>query len=177
VPSRPAGTPAWTSATAVPTTTEPLPPPTVSVARLQPGLGVVGIANAPDPVGASLELTTDFVHWRDVTPPIPGPDSYGDAYRFIDVSFLDPRQGWVVAYSEAVGSLLLYRTTNGGTTWQEEGDTQACGSICPEYVDFVTPLDGWRGSRSVPAPRPSATGRLRPRTSPSARRTHPPSGP
>jgi hypothetical protein len=130
--------------TPIPTTPELPAPPVVSVDRLQPGLGVVGIANARNPAGAALELTTDFVHWRDVTPPIPGPDRYGDAYRFIDVSFLNPRQGWVVAYSEAQGSLLLYRTTDSGATWTDEGSTEACGSICPELVDFVTPMDGWR---------------------------------
>jgi photosystem II stability/assembly factor-like uncharacterized protein len=122
----------------------PPPPPTVSVARLQPGLGVVGIANAPGPLGAALELTTDDVHWRDVTPPIPGPDRYGEPYRFIDLSFLNARLGWVVAYSEPTGSLLLYRTTDGGSTWHKEATTPACGSICPEYVDFVSPTDGWR---------------------------------
>jgi hypothetical protein len=143
VSSRPPGTPTPPTTTTTPTT-QPPAAPVVSVARLQPGLGVVGIANAPDPVEASLELTTDFVHWRDVTPPIPGPDSDGDAYRFIDASFLDPRQGWVVAYAQGRGSLLLYRTTDGGATWLDEGETQACGSACPEYVDFITPMDGWR---------------------------------
>jgi hypothetical protein len=134
--------PSATTSPPSPTTTPAQP--VVSVAYVRPGFGVVGIANAPTPLEASLELTTDFVHWRDITPPIPGPDQYGDAYRFTDVSFLNSLQGWVVAYSEASSSLRLYRTTDGGETWQYEGDAPGCGSVCAEFVDFVNPLDGWR---------------------------------
>ena len=54
----------------------------VSVAYLRPDFGIIGITNAPTSLKASLEMTTDFVHWYDITPPIPGPDSYGAAYVF-----------------------------------------------------------------------------------------------
>ena len=141
-PSRDPGATSTTSSSTV--STVPPQPPVVSVAYLRPHLGVVGIANAPSSAGARLELTTDFVHWRDITPPIPGPDKYGDTYRFTDVSFLNPRLGWVVAYSEPVSSLRLYRTTDGGRNWRDEGQAPGCGSVCAENVDFVDPLHGWR---------------------------------
>jgi hypothetical protein len=97
-PRATSGVPETTSTTSSSTlATVPSQPPVVSVAYLRPHLGVVGIANAHSSVGALLELTTDFVHWRDITPPIPGPDKYGETYRFTDLSFLNPRVGWVVA--------------------------------------------------------------------------------
>jgi len=114
----------------------------VTVAYLRPGLGVVGLVNAPTPYHVELELTTDFSHWRNITPPIPGSDQYGGIDVLRNVSFPTPSDGWVVAGLST--GLELYRTTDGGTSWQDEGSVTSGGSAGDELVDFLDASHGWR---------------------------------
>jgi photosystem II stability/assembly factor-like uncharacterized protein len=119
-------------------------PPSASAAELGNGFGVVAIAQAPNSLGSELEMTTDFVHWRDITPPIPGPDQYGEDYVFTDIDFINEQDGWVAAFYQGGGVNLIYRTTDGGASWRDEGQADCRDAFCETDLDFVGPLDGWR---------------------------------
>ena len=88
-------------------------------------------------------MTTDFVHWRDITPPVPDQGQYGGIASIRSVSFLTPEQGWVVV-GLPTSALELYRTTDGGATWQDEGGVTSGGAAGQELIDFVDPSHGWR---------------------------------
>lgn len=100
------------------------------------------MTNVHTPTHALLDSTTDFVHWRDITPPIPGLDQYGDTYVLSDVSFPTASDGWVVASQP--GSLILFRTRDGGSTWQNLGMAEQGGSAGEELVTFTDASHGWR---------------------------------
>jgi hypothetical protein len=140
--SSPAPSSAPTTTTSTTTTTFPPALPSVSATFLRPGWGIVALFNAPTPSGALLEMTTDFVHWRNITPPVPGPDQYGDTFSISDISFPTADCGWVVVGTP--GILFLYRTTDGGSTWQNLGNTGQGGSAGEELVTFTDALHGWR---------------------------------
>jgi photosystem II stability/assembly factor-like uncharacterized protein len=141
-------------ATTTSTTALPQPPPRVSSAFLRPGFGVVSIINADSPSGSLLEATTDFVHWRNITPPVPPRDKYGDPYAFGAISFLNSLNGWVVAgWPGSVAESVLFRTTNGGRSWRKESnsfDGEGFGDVSPELVTFANARDGWRVVISIP---------------------------
>jgi photosystem II stability/assembly factor-like uncharacterized protein len=104
---------------------------------------VIGLVNAPARYQVELELTTDFVHWRNITPPLPGPAQYGGTAVLRNVSFPTPDDGWVVAGLPS-NALELYRTTDGGVTWQDEGGVTSGGSAGDELIDFLDASRGWR---------------------------------
>ena len=116
--------------------------PTVTAAYLRPGYGVVAMANTGSAPHYLLEVTTDFVHWRDISPPPPPPSQYGDDYRLSSISFPTALDGWVVARTG--GNLVLYRTTDGGSTWQDLGATGQGGAAGEELIGFSDALHGWR---------------------------------
>jgi photosystem II stability/assembly factor-like uncharacterized protein len=94
---------------------------------------------------SQLELTTDFVHWRNITPPGLTPDRYGDVYAFESVSFPTALDGWVTA--DRAGALYLFRTINGGRTWTIEGPSKGSdqgGAAGYEMVTFDNVEQGWR---------------------------------
>jgi photosystem II stability/assembly factor-like uncharacterized protein len=90
-----------------------------------------------------LELTTDFVHWHNITPPVPGQGQYGGGSAIRNVSFLNPEEGWVVVFLPN-NTLELYRTSDGGSTWQDEGGVTSAGSAGDELIDFIDSNHGWR---------------------------------
>jgi hypothetical protein len=122
-----------------------IPQPSVSVAYLRHGLGIVGMVNTRTPDRSQLELTTDFVHWRNITPPGLKPDRYGDVYVFESVSFPTALDGWVTA--NRAGTLYMFRTINGGRTWTIEGPSKGSdqgGAAGYEMVTFDNAEQGWR---------------------------------
>jgi photosystem II stability/assembly factor-like uncharacterized protein len=79
--------------------------------------------------------------WRKVTPPMLRADG---ADPIDDVAFLDRRHGWVAAYNCATVDVYLYRTSDGGRSWQSLGrpTDHSCGGG-PTFLSFVDDMHGW----------------------------------
>jgi photosystem II stability/assembly factor-like uncharacterized protein len=79
--------------------------------------------------------------WRNATPPMLRADGI-DALD--DVAFEDRRHGWVAAYNCARASVYLYRTSDGGRSWQALGMPayHSCGGG-PTFLSFVDDEHGW----------------------------------
>jgi photosystem II stability/assembly factor-like uncharacterized protein len=83
----------------------------------------------------------DEGRWRNSTPPMLREDEI-DAID--DVAFVSRRDGWVAAYNCATASVYLYRTGDGGRSWQSLGKpaSRSCGGG-PTYLSFVDERRGW----------------------------------
>lgn len=79
--------------------------------------------------------------WRNVTPPMLRTDGVN---AIDDVAFLDRRHGWVAAYNCATVNVYLYRTSDGGRSWQSLGRpaSHSCGGG-PTFLSFVDDTHGW----------------------------------
>jgi photosystem II stability/assembly factor-like uncharacterized protein len=79
--------------------------------------------------------------WRNVTPPTLRADGI-DAID--DVAFTDRRHGWVAGYNCAEAAVYLYRTSDGGRSWQSLGKptTHSCGGG-PTFLSFTDDEHGW----------------------------------
>lgn len=88
--------------------------------------------------------------WRDITPPAGplGPESGGPA----SACFLNQSDGWVAVPGEQPGSTstagpagVVWRTTDGGVTWQPAPLPIALATAVPSrlQLDFVNALDGY----------------------------------
>jgi hypothetical protein len=80
----------------------------------------------------------DHGRWRNVTPP------YLHADGIDDIAFLDSRHGWIAAYDCATVNVYLYRTGDGGRTWQSLGAKaeHSCGGG-PTWLSFVDREHRW----------------------------------
>jgi len=80
----------------------------------------------------------DHGSWRNVTPP------HLHADGIDDIAFLDSRHGWMAAYNCAKVSVYLYRTSDGGHSWQSLGAKaeHSCGGG-PTWLSFVDQEHGW----------------------------------
>ena len=100
----------------------------------------------------------DQGRWRDVTPPHLRADGIDD------ISFLDSRHGWIAAYDCAKVRVFLYRTSDGGRSWQSLGAKaeHSCGGG-PTWLSFVDRAHGWMEpvSPNAPGRRVNANGRRR----------------
>jgi photosystem II stability/assembly factor-like uncharacterized protein len=76
--------------------------------------------------------------WRNVTP------RHLHADAIDDIDFLDSRHGWLAAYDCANVSVNLYRTSDGGRTWQSLGakGEHSCGGG-PTWLSFTDQEHGW----------------------------------
>jgi photosystem II stability/assembly factor-like uncharacterized protein len=83
----------------------------------------------------------DDGRWRNVTPPTLATDGI-DAID--DVAFVDRRHGWVAAYNCATVAVHLYRTSDGGRSWQSLGTPaeHSCGGG-PTFLSFIDHEHGW----------------------------------
>jgi len=75
-------------------------------------------------------LTTDFIHWRNITPPLKIPKSVAKGqclYVWSDASFTSPTVGWLLARNGGSTQTILRHTVDGGRSWitQPGGDTGA----------------------------------------------------
>jgi photosystem II stability/assembly factor-like uncharacterized protein len=86
--------------------------------------------------------------WREATPPLGR-----DVNDIEDVSFVDPRHGWVAAYDCANVSVYVYRTSDGGRSWRSQGRPgyHSCGGG-PSYLSFSDRRHGWLEPVSPNAP-------------------------
>jgi photosystem II stability/assembly factor-like uncharacterized protein len=76
--------------------------------------------------------------WRNVTPPRLTPNTIDD------VAFIDRLHGWVAGYNCAEASVYLYRTSDGGRSWQSLGKpaSHSCGGG-PTFLSFADTKHGW----------------------------------
>ncbi len=110
------------------------------------GVGVVATMNESTDCGA-VYLTTDFSHWRDVTPRLAQNAPSGSRtclYVWTDASFTSPTDGWLTARNAGSTQTILRHTVNGGRTWTVEpgGDTGSNGG--GETIGFVNGSVGFR---------------------------------
>jgi photosystem II stability/assembly factor-like uncharacterized protein len=92
----------------------------------------------------------DRGRWRNVTPPMLRADGIS---TIDDVAFLDPQHGWVAAYNCGKVAVYLYRTSDGGRSWQSFGNVgyHSCGGG-PTFLSFVDERRGWMEPVSLNAP-------------------------
>ena len=141
---------ASTATTSVPVTTPTTtPPPAAPTDVVQPlylghGLGIVAEDSMALGGCSQLLATTDFTHWRNISPPQQsGTDgSCPDIWQ--SASFVSPREGWVLGRNGGDVSTVLYRTDNGGTTWVEEAGSSVFSNAGTQVIGFTNAEDGWR---------------------------------
>jgi photosystem II stability/assembly factor-like uncharacterized protein len=93
-------------------------------------------------VRTAIRLSVDdHGRWRNATPPTLRADGV-DAID--DVAFVDRRHGWVAGYNCARVAVYLYRTSDGGRSWQSLGKPtgHSCGGG-PTFLSFVDDERGW----------------------------------
>lgn len=110
------------------------------------GVGVAATANLT--TGCSeVFLTTDFIHWRDITPPLEVPKSVPKGtclYVWTDANFTSPAVGWLLARNGGSTQTILRHTLNGGRTWITQPDGDTGSNAGGETISFVNSLVGWR---------------------------------
>jgi photosystem II stability/assembly factor-like uncharacterized protein len=92
----------------------------------------------------------DRGRWLNVTPPTLRTDGIN---TIDDVAFLDRQHGWVAAYNCGKVAVYLYRTNDGGRSWQSLGKVgyHSCGGG-PTFLSFVNDQHGWMEPVSPNAP-------------------------
>jgi photosystem II stability/assembly factor-like uncharacterized protein len=125
-----------------------------STRLVAPGFGY-SVAYRTVVSGATVHATIGLFlyrdgRWRNVTPPTLAADGI-DAID--DVAFVDRRHGWVAGYSCATVAVHLYRTSDGGRSWQSLGTPtdHSCGGG-PTYLSFIDHEHGWMEPVSPNAP-------------------------
>ncbi|HEY7125280.1 MAG TPA: hypothetical protein VH540_15105 [Ktedonobacterales bacterium] len=84
--------------------------------------------------GERLVRTVDGgAHWRDVTP-----SALHDVRSLLQSRFLSDSVGWV--WTVQSGTTSLFRTTNGGQTWQQGAVFHSSGYVS---LTFLNAQDGW----------------------------------
>ena len=87
-------------------------------------------------------LSTDFVHFHEITPVVPTKHNYAPTCGWFDASFVSPTGGWIVGFNGGGGPAALEHTTSGGLTWTRQRPRPAEGSE-GELVGFTSIMDGW----------------------------------
>jgi photosystem II stability/assembly factor-like uncharacterized protein len=110
------------------------------------GVGVVATYNLKTGCSEVL-LSNDFVHWRNVTPPLKratGEPKGQCLYVWTDASFATPTDGWLLSRNEGSTDTILRHTVDGGKTWaaQPGGDTGS--NFGTQTIDFVNAEIGFR---------------------------------
>ena len=97
-----------------------------------------------------LKLSTQAGSWTDVTPSDVQPGLITSAY------LADPSNGWVAAYGETNSNgapLLVYRTTDGGSSWQattvDTSPLLAQSEQGSSSLTFANATDGWLEVQTV----------------------------
>lgn len=97
------------------------------------GIEILTLTDAQDERSPALYATTDAAHWQLITPPgAATPAVVSDKQplydEFISASFLNTLTGWVVACDQSSGRDVIYKTGDGGHTWQTvlDGGADRC---------------------------------------------------
>jgi photosystem II stability/assembly factor-like uncharacterized protein len=138
------------SATATDTVSNPSPAPSPSDSSQGPltftsmhmltpdeGWATGKVSNGPPAV---FHTTDAGAEWQNVSPP-------GAASAFITATyFLDPDHAWVAAASPGgsdLTTITVYRTADGGQTWDSGAPLSIQGGGGPGPMDFIDPQFGW----------------------------------
>ncbi len=144
-----------TTTTTVPTTTTTVPKqePWPSLVYTGPGVAVVGVSPGNGYQGTApsrLYLSTDMIHWTNVTPPQSRVVQNGGYGYFDHASFLNPSIGWVAAWNGATTLVTLYRTSNGGKAWSAVSG--GAHNIGDTLIQLLTPSTGYSETLQPSAP-------------------------
>ena len=90
--------------------------------------------------GEILRTRDGGEHWVIVTPP-----RYPSGLRGHAMEFLDATTAWAAAWNEEGTKIVVFRTANGGQTWQSAGVPLAFkgGANYPTALSFVDAERGW----------------------------------
>jgi len=115
------------------------------------GVGVIATENLT--TGCSeVFITTDFDHWRNITPPLKNSESMPKGtclYVWTDASFISRSVGWLMARNGGSTQTILRHTINGGMSWltQPGGDTGS--NAGDETISFINSQIGWRQQTGI----------------------------
>jgi photosystem II stability/assembly factor-like uncharacterized protein len=139
---------AMVSPTAITSNPSPAPSPSASpqgpltltsMQMMTPGEGwATGTVNNGPP--AVFRTTDAGMGWQNVSPPAAAPAFITTPY------FLDPDHAWVAASSPGGSDLttvMVYRTADGGQTWQGGVPLSIQGGGGAGSLDFIDPQLGW----------------------------------
>ncbi len=87
---------------------------------------------------AVLRTTDGGTYWQDVTPPHATPASINGAA----LAVLDASTAWVATVRPAGTTLLVFRTSDAGQTWQQT-IVKANGNTAGAQITFINAKDGW----------------------------------
>jgi hypothetical protein len=120
--------------------------PATTVTPLYVGHGVGIAATYPTFTRGCPRLysTTDFRHWRNISPPQPPSSVDSCAYVWSSASFLSPDEGWVLGRNGGATDTVLYRTVDGGRSWVKEPGSATGSNGGEQVIGFTSPTDGWR---------------------------------
>lgn len=98
-------------------------------------LVAVGTAYADEDHNAIIKTTDGGINWT--------PQASLYTVRLKGVSFIDPNWGWALGYDGNTYKTVIYRTTNGGTTWTSTtfADLSNAGPLC-----FLDKVNGCMGT-------------------------------
>jgi len=97
----------------------------------------------------ALSMTSDSgTTWVDITPEGLRPSTIKGVF------FLNPDYGWLIAPEKESGSLLAYRTEDGGKNWETAplGTSDADSYGAASYVSFADTKNGWAVVKLVTGP-------------------------
>lgn len=107
------------------------------------GHGVEVIATIAPTGCSTVYLTTDFTHWRNVTPPLK--TSSGTCnYAWGSAAFTSPKVGWLLGRVEDNATTVLEHTVDGGRTWVAQPGESTGGNGGSDVIGFANDAVGWR---------------------------------
>jgi photosystem II stability/assembly factor-like uncharacterized protein len=126
---------------------------TLDVVRVEsPHLGLVGLSasftsRAAQRPARLLVTTTLGARFTDISPPA------ARATRVDDVWFLDRDHGWAVIWNVNTVRVTVYRTSDGGTSWQAaSAGSHSMNAGAVDTVQFLTRRLGWLVAQEPTAP-------------------------
>ena len=143
------------------TTGTTLKPPTSTTATVASGSGNIFAPLFLGPeVGVIVEdavngcstvyWTTDFVHWKNITPPLvvaPGQQETATTpcfYIWQSASFVSASDGWVLGRDGGGTDTLLFHTLDGGLTWTRQPGGYTGSNFGNQVIGFANAQLGWR---------------------------------
>lgn len=136
--------------------------PSVTLAYAEHGVAVVGVARTGSGTQSehpsTLWLSTDLIHWRDVTPPASRKPFEGNLYvTFDQASFLNSSTGWVTTWNSWNLGVTIYRTADGGKSWTVapvgSGHSDHAGDA--DWIQLLSPTLAFQEGIEATAPRMS----------------------
>ena len=151
--------PSTTVASPVPTTAPTAPTvPAAAATRPSllydgPGMVVVGVTASDGARPPRLYLSTDAVHWTDVTPPQSQSADNGSYGWFQQASFINASTGWVTSWSPATVRTTIYQTSDGGKTWISiPGGGHSANAGASTLIDLISSTTAFSESLEPTAP-------------------------